>query len=128
MTKHRPMTVGHDGNHFIPRDFLRDRCGGYEVAPKSVRGRTLAYTANYRGYGVTLIDMSPYGGILPDWHIEVNEQAKWIEIKEPEAFRKPDHNLQPGEKWLQRNSQIEFRVIVTDKDFQNLLDEMTEEA
>lgn len=126
----RPRNTSGDGNHFIPRDFLRDRCGGYEVAPREVRGRTMAYTAWYRGLRVLLVDTKNYGGIFPDWHIEVeNGRAAWMECKVPEAFRKDDHTLKagelkPGEAWLIEHAGLPVRIIETDEDFAGLLEEL----
>lgn len=128
--KYRPRNTQGDENHFIPRDFLRDRCGGYTVADKELRGRTMAYTAHYRGLRVLLIDTRNYGGVLPDWHIEVeNGRAAWMECKVPEAFRKEDHTLKAGEltageAWLMAHAGLPVRIIETDEDFAGLLEEL----
>ena len=55
-----------------------------------------------------LIDLSNYGGILPDWIIVTECGSAWIEIKADRAYSKKsnellDGELKPGEKWLQEN-------------------------
>lgn len=119
----RPRNTQKDDNHFIPRDYLRDCCGGYEV----VRfGRTTAYAANFRGYKFILYDMSNYGGIFSDWLLEAeNGKLKWIEVKTPKADKQAEHDLTEGEKWLQENSNA-FRIVVTDQGFENMLEYMIE--
>ena len=122
MTRYRPPSTVKDGNHYIPRDYLRDRCGGFEV----VRfGRTLSYCANYQGYGFKLHDMSNYGGVYPDWMLVCGRRFCWVEVKTEEAYKKPDHDLKPGEKWLQDNSEV-FNIVVTDNDFENVLQKLIE--
>ena len=117
-----------DANHNIPRDFLRDRCGGYMVAPKAVRGSSLAYTANYRGHKITAHDLSNYGGVLSDWLIEVsNGAAAWCEIKTPDAANEAGSSLTPGEAWLLQNAGIEFRIVTTDAEFEDLLKDLVYE-
>lgn len=119
---YRPQrATGADANHFIPRDFLRDRCGGFEVAPKEVRGSTMAYIANYQGWRVLLIDFSKYGGVLPDWYVETAKGSAWVEVKTPEAYRVPDLNLTEGEKWMSQNAQSDFHVIKDDETFERIL-------
>ena len=119
----RPRNTQKDDNHFIPRDYLRDRCGGYEV----VRfGRTTAYTANFRGYKFILYDLANYGGVFSDWLLEAeNGRLKWIEVKTEAAFAQKERGLKPGEKWLQENSNA-FKIVVTDEAFGNLLEYMIE--
>lgn len=125
MTIYRPTYTAPDANHGIPRDYLHDRCGGFEIAPKGVRGNTLAYTANFRGHKVLLVDTSKQGGIFPDWHIEMDTgAAAWIEVKTPEAYKKEMHSLKPGEIWLRRNAQIQYHIIKDALDFEDLLNEL----
>ena len=117
----KPLRVSsHDTNHYIPRDFLRDRCGGFETHKI---GTSICYTAHYQGFTILLIDISAYGGVLVDWHIECSEtqRAAWLEVKTPEAFRGKDNGMQPGEKFMFLNSSL-FRIIVDDENMQQTLD------
>ena len=124
----RPKLVTvHDENHFIPRDFLRDCCGGFNAAPKEIRGSTMAYVANFRGHRVTLIDTSKYGGIFTDWMIETGHgRAARIEIKTEKAYRAADHGFTAGEQWIQSNGGIEFYTVCNDNDFYDLLCDLVE--
>ena len=122
MSTYRPQrATGADANHNIPRDYMRNCLGGFEIAPKEVRGSTLAYTANYRGWRVLLIDMSKYGGVLPDWYIETAKGSAWIEVKTPEAYKAADLNLTEGEKWMNANAASPFYVIFDDEGFERIL-------
>lgn len=119
---YRPKrATGADANHYIPRDYLRDRCGGYAVAPKDVRGSTMAYTANYQGCKVLLIDTSKYGGVFPDWYIETAKGNAWVEVKTPEAYKAPDLHMTEGEKWMNDNAGSPFYVIKDDESFERIL-------
>jgi hypothetical protein len=126
---HRPKNAtGKDANHSIPRHFLRDRCGGFTIAPKPLRGSSLSYTANYRGHRITAHDMSNYGGVLADWLIESdNGGAAWCEIKTPEAAQEANSGMTKGEQWLYENCGIEFRIVTTDDEFEMLLQDLTNE-
>jgi hypothetical protein len=125
----RPRATPKDENHKIVTDFMRYCCGGFTVAPKEVRGRTIAYTANYRGVPFLLFDTADFGGVFPDYQLfNVNTGVGIkLEVKEPGAFRKdgtlPDHELKPGEKWL-RDTGINWRIIVTDEDVRNAFDDL----
>lgn len=122
---YRPRTASHDENHFIPRDYLRDRCGGYDTAPKEVRGRTMAYTANFRGHRIMAIDTSQYGGVFTDWLIEAdNGSVARVEIKTEKSYREKDHGFTAGEMWIYENGGMDFVAVCTDEDFENLLNEM----
>jgi hypothetical protein len=116
--------TGKDENHSIPRDFLQWHCGGFSTAPKEARGKTLAYTANYRGYAVMLIDFSAFGGVLTDYYVEVNGHSAWVEVKTEEAYLKPQHDMTQGELWLYHNCKVDFYVIKSNEDFSFLLDEL----
>jgi hypothetical protein len=112
----KPSRVSsHDANHYIPRDFLRDRCGGFMT--HKIDG-TVAYSANYQGHSILLIDTSKYGGVIVDWHIECNEtqRAAWLEVKTPKAFLVEGHSMKPGEKFMFENSAL-FRFIMDEEDF-----------
>ena len=123
----RPRDTPKDGNHWIPRDFLRDRCGGFECVK---RGKTRAYVANYQGFQLVLFDTSDMGGVFSDWLIFCTETAKfrWIEMKIPEAFNKQGElkagELKDGEAWLQ-NMFPEFRIVSTDEEFEQVIEWMT---
>lgn len=122
---YRPQrATGADANHYIPRDYLRDRCGGFQIAPKEVRGSTMAYTANFRGWKILLIDMSKYGGVLPDWYIESARNNAWVEVKTPEAYKAPDLHLTDGEKWLEHNAAASMFVIKDDEGFEQVLEHL----
>lgn len=117
-----------DANHAIPKEFLRDRCGGFERAPKEVISNAQAYTANFRGHRLLLIDTSHFGGIFTDYMLECdNGRVVRIEIKTQEAYRKADHNFTDGEKWIQENGFIELVPVCTDDDFYNLLCDLVED-
>ena len=118
-------TASHDANHYIPRDFLRDICGGFEVTKI---GLTIAYTANFRGNRIVLIDFSAVGGVVGDWHIECVETMRysWVEVKTPEAYAMKDHNLKPGEMWLRDNSGS-WKMIVFNYDMEELMNWLTDE-
>jgi len=128
MSNNRPQraTGKADANHFIPRDFLRDRCGGFITAPKkdddgkTVTSSANGYTANYRGYPVAAIDISHYGGLLTDWIISVDGIMIFVEIKTPEAYQKENNSLTPGEKWTLRH--IGLYVIFDESGFEEMLD------
>lgn len=124
MTRTRPPATVKDSNHYIPRDYLRDRCGGFEV----VRfGRTLAYCANHQGYRFILFDMSNFGGVYPDWLLTCGRQMRWLEIKTEAAAKKADHDLTDGEKWLRENSEA-FWVVVTDDAVELIMQQMVDKA
>ena len=124
MTRPKYAT-GYDSNHFIPRDFLRDRCSGFEVEQ---RGKATAYTANYRGVKILLIDLSKFGGVLTDWLIQNCETERffWLESKTPTAYATKDHDMTHGEKWLY-NAVPNFRFCVTDEDMQIVMDALLNE-
>ena len=117
----RPKSTHKDANHFIPRDFLRDRCGGFETINF---GRTRAYKANYQGNQIVLFDMSDYGGIFSDWLIFCvdNREYRWIEIKTAEAYAAKGNGLTDGEKILADLFSYQFRIVVTDDNMQELMD------
>ena len=120
MTK--PIRVSsHDANHYIPRDFLRDRCGGFET--HEIRKGVFCYTARYKGFTILLRDTSAYGGVMLDWEIECFEKqrAAHLEVKTPEAFRGKDNGMRPGEKFMFLNSSL-FRFVVDDDNMQQTLD------
>lgn len=111
-----------DENHRIPVEYLRDRCGGFEA--KKI-GKAPAYTANYHGYKILLIDLSKYGGVLTDWLIQCPETNKffWVESKTPEAYAQKDNDVTRGEGWLL--SQVKnFRFCVEDADMEGILREL----
>lgn len=109
-----------DKNHSLPMEYLRDRCGGFESHKD---GLTVAYTANYRGYPILLIDLSKFGGVLTDWIIQSPETDKtvWIECKTAEAYEKPDHDMTDGEKWLYAKTRL-FTFCVIDEDMESILE------
>lgn len=111
-----------DDNHRIPLEYLRDRCGGFESHKD---GNTNAYTANYQGYKILLVDLSKYGGVLTDWLIQCVETGKvfWLEVKTAEAYKSKDHGLQPGEKWMFETVK-NFKFIVEDDDMGDILQEL----
>lgn len=122
--KHRPKyATAPDENHRIPVEYLRDRCGGFGTYRD---GNTVAYTANYQGYKILLIDLSKYGGVLTDWYIQCvdNDRAFWLEVKTEEAYKSKDHGMTPGEKWLFDNVK-NFQFCVTDDDMEDILAELT---
>lgn len=121
---YRPAYTGKDENHFIPRDFLRDRCGGFEDFK---HGRYVSYTANFRGCPFMLIDTSAFGGTMPDWILERldNGQVRWLEVKTPEAYLTKKHGLKPAEEWLQDRS-VNFHIVVTDGDMEDIMIAMVE--
>ena len=121
MTRPRYATAP-DKNHRIPVEYLRDRCGGFEA---NKIGKAPAYTANYQGYKIILIDLSKYGGVLTDWIIQCAETNRffWVESKTPEAYAKKDNDVTRGEGWLL--SQVNnFRFCVDDTDMKKILTEL----
>lgn len=114
--------TGIDKNHRIPLEYLRDRCGGFESHKD---GNTNAYTANYQGYKILLVDLSKYGGVLTDWLIQCVETGKvfWLEVKTTEAYKSKDHGLQPGEKWMFETVK-NFQFVVEDSDMEDILQEL----
>ena len=129
----RPRATPKDDNHKIVTDFMRYVCGGVEIAPKEVRGRTVAYTSNYHGEKFLLMDTADFGGVFPDYILTNIEsgQVAYLEVKEPGAFRKdgtlPDYELKPGEKWL-RDTGALWKIIVTDDDVRAIFDELLEKG
>lgn len=124
MAGYRPKRAqGKDSNHAIVRDYFRDRCGGFSVAPKDIRGSTLAYTANFRGVAVVLHDTAPMGGVFTDWLLTCAESGRylWLEVKTTGAAKRADNDLTGGEKWL-RDAGAAFRVVVTDEDVEAALE------
>ena len=121
----RPRATHKDKNHFIPRDFLRDRCGGFEVVKF---GRTTAYTANFQGFSFVLFDLSDYGGVFTDWLLFCTDtnKSRWIEVKTPEAYAKKDNDTTDGEKWLQSLFNT-MRFVVKDDDMIDIMEWMTHE-
>ena len=121
----RPHATQKDANHGIPREYLRDRCGGFETYR---HGRHFAYTANFRGVSFMLIDTADFGGAMPDYILENTDsgQVRWLEVKTPEAYNAKDHSLKPGEQWLDNHS-MNFRFIVTDEDMEAVLLGMLDE-
>lgn len=121
---YRPRATHKDSNHWIPRNYLRDRCGGYEVIEF---GRTRAYTANFRGFHFVLMDLSDYGGVFSDWLLSCPENGAycWVEVKTPEAYKSPGHDTTDGEKWLGLEFGAEFQFVVEDEDFEAILEGMT---
>ena len=119
----RPKRTNKDANHWIPRDFLRDRCGGFEVVQFG-KGTPRAYTANYRGVQVVLWDTADFGGVWSDWfmYCPLTGRSRWIEIKTDEAYGKKDHDMTDGEKWLESLEPLPFRIIVTEDAFSELID------
>lgn len=115
--------TGTDDNHRIPLEYLRDRCGGFDDYKN---GNTVAYTANYHGYEILLIDLSKYGGVLTDWIIECSEcnRVLWLEVKTPKAYESENHGMTPGELWLY-GKVANFRFVVTDEDMEEVLKELT---
>lgn len=120
--RYRPVYTGKDENHFIPRDFLRDCCGGYEA---NKFGRYVSYTANYQGVPFLLMDTSAFGGTMPDWILENQEngQVRWLEIKTPEAYESKNCGLREPEQWL-RDRSVNHCIIVTDEEMQSILNDM----
>lgn len=115
-----------DENHHIPRDYLRDRCGGFErVGNKESAGMTLAYHANWRGFKIVLYDTSKIGGIFPDWLIEVEGKTAWIEVKTEDAYKAKDHSLKAGEKLLRDTTELPYFIICNEMMFEQLLETMT---
>ena len=114
-----------DANHGVPREFLRDRCGGF-VAEQV--GGSWTYTANYRGCRFLLLDLSKFGGALTDWLIQCldNDRFFWLESKTPEAYRQKNHDMTAGELWLFGKVK-NFRFVVTDEDMQGAMDELINE-
>lgn len=120
----RPSYTSKDANHFLPRDFLKYACGGYEAVKF---GRYAAYTAFYRGVSFLLIDTSAYGGVMPDWILEnrYNGQIRWLEIKTPEAYLNKNHSLKEAELWLD-NKSSNFRIITNDDEMEDVMRETME--
>ena len=116
----RPRATHKDENHFVPRNFLRDRCGGFEVVKF---GRTTAYVANYKGDKFVLFDMSDYGGVFSDWLLCCVPTGKfrWLESKTKEAYKKPNHDATDGELWLMGIFEYEFKFVVDDDDIQEIM-------
>ena len=119
----RPKHTGKDANHWIPRDFLRDRCGGFEVIQFG-KGTPRCYTANYQGAQIILWDTADFGGVWSDWFLycPFTGKSRWIEIKTAEAFATKDHDMTDGEKWLLHTELLSFRIVVTDNDFSEILE------
>lgn len=124
MASSRPRyATGTDKNHKIPLEYLRDRCGGFESHKE---GKAPAYTANFRGCAILLIDVSKYGGFLTDWIIQCldNSRMFWLESKTPEAYKTKNHDMTNGELWLsERVSNLRF--CVRDEDMEEILNELT---
>jgi hypothetical protein len=116
--------TGKDENHSIPRDFLKWSCGGFTTAPKEASGKTLAYTANYKGNSILLIDYSAFGGVLTDYYLEVCGRSAWVEVKTPEAYKEENHGMTAGELWMYKNCKIDFYIITGEDEFRDVLDEL----
>ena len=125
MTTRRPRNTHKDENHGIVTDFMKYGCGGFTVAPKELRGDSIAYTANYKGYKFVAIDCANYGGVLVDWLVMCtdNGNTTWIEVKTPEAYAAKEHSVTPGEAWLMMTTGL-VEVAVTVEDVQAIFEGM----
>lgn len=119
----RPKRTNKDANHWIPRDFLRDRCGGFEVIQFG-KGTPRAYTANYQGIQVVLWDTADFGGTWTDWllYCDYTSKLRLLEVKTEEAFAKKQHDVTDGELWLLQLLPYNFRFIVKDEDMLEVMD------
>ncbi len=121
----RPKKTKKDSNHWIPRDYLRDRCGGFETVQFS-GGTTRAYTANYIGNRFLLFDTADFGGVWSDWFLINLETMDFrvLECKTEEAHRQKNHNMTDGEQWLSEVFDERFCILVTEEDIEKILDNM----
>lgn len=124
----RPKQIKKDANHWIPRDFLRDRLGGFETVQFS-KGTPRAYTANYQGFRVVLFDTADFGGVWSDWLLFCLDTEAYciLEVKTEEAYKKKDNDMTEGERWLFSLFKNRFRLIVTDEDMRGVMDELIAE-
>jgi len=126
MTKPRARFTHKDENHNIVKEFMQYACGGFTVAPKDVRGSTLAYTANYRGYKFIAHDCANIGGVFSDWLVMCVDSGRacWIEVKTPEAYKADDLSLTPGEAWLMFDSGAAVEIAVEVHDVQEIFESL----
>lgn len=125
---YRKHFTAKDENHNIVKEFMQYGCGGFTIAPKEIRGKTLAYTANYKGYKFIAHDCANFGGVFVDWLVACvdNGNTNWIEVKTPEAYKADNHSLTDGEAWLMYNSGM-VQVAVTLEDVQAIFEGMLNE-
>ena len=122
MTPTRPKyATGHDSNHHIIRDFMRDVCGGFE---DTKIGKHPAYQAWFRGVKFTAIDTSRIGGFLLDWLLICRNQVVFVEVKTPEARKA--YRFQDGERWMLDECLPVVRVVEDDRQVADLFAVMVE--
>lgn len=103
--------AGHDKNHFIVRDYLAYVCGGMVSEKRAV---DVVYLASRRGIPVGAIDTSRLGGFWLDWLIFAGHYCALVEVKTPEAYRKPNNDLRPSEAWAIANLPLRAFVVCDD--------------
>ena len=105
---------------------MRTFCGGFEGYKD---GRTVAYTANYRGRKFIAYDTANIGGVFADWLLECasTHQFMWVEVKTEDTSKQDGDfkagTFKDGEVWLRENSSAWF-VVVTDEDVKALFELM----
>ena len=117
----RPFYTGHDENHFIVRDFLRDVCGGFT---DKKFGKYVIYLANFRGDRVAAIDTSALGGFWLDWIVIRAGRGCLVEVKTESAYKSPGHGLKPGEIWAIENIPLKTKIVSTIEQVSELLGEL----
>ena len=70
----------------------------------------------YRWQGLLLkpMDTSKLGGEFLDWILNIGPLPVYIEVKTPEAYRKPNHDMTPGERDFFTNYPDIPKAIVSD--------------
>jgi hypothetical protein len=122
----RPRHTNKDLNHHIVRDFMKVFCGGFEDKQD---GRTVAYTANFRGFRFVAHDLANFGGLLSDWLLECVDTSRfaWLEVKDDRAFKKDGTlgagELKEGEAWLSENSS-NWHIVSSDEDVKEIFESM----
>jgi len=118
-------STGHDLNHFLIRDFMRDICGGFHMGRKA---SDTVYLANFRGYPIAAIDTSRLGGFWLDWLVIVGGYSCMVEVKTPDAYALDGHSLKPDEQWTVDNLPIETAIISTDEQVAELFNTLLQRA
>ncbi len=115
--------AGHDGNHFIVRDYLAYICGGMTTTRL---GSDTVYRAYKRGYTVGAYDTCRLGGPWMDWVIFAGPYLAFVEVKTPESYRKEGHDLTPGEQWVFAELPFTKFIVSTDEQVEQAFETLLE--
>lgn len=119
----RPKHTAPDDNHYIVRDYLAYKCGGYTRARI---GKFDVHTAYRNGMPVMAIDTHDLGGVFGDWIVAVGCAVAWVEVKTPVAYAAQNNSLRPLEEWTRDNLAVLYRIVYDDGGVEDLFDELAQ--